>query len=105
MIPRVASLHALPARLALEDVHVGQVLWAPGGRAQATSRLGIHEAKCSRNRLPGAVTPLTRETAGLDGNAILVQVCQQCVFRKVPRPRFRQLSASNIAAVTAGLHQ
>jgi hypothetical protein len=81
---------------------------------------------------------------GLDGNLILVQMCQQChnsqldqtetrerfrvdqldqmstaekqlaihrlnlpdgVFRKRPPPRFRQLSASDIAAVTQVLQQ
>jgi hypothetical protein len=95
--------------------------------------------------LASALSDLTfQPAAGLDGNAILVQMCQQChnskldqtetrerfrvdqldqmsatekalavhrlnlpdnVFRKMPPPRFRSLSASDIAAVTAVLQQ
>jgi hypothetical protein len=95
--------------------------------------------------LASALSDLSfQPAAGLDGSAILVQMCQQChnsqldqtetrerfrvdqldqmstaekqlaihrlnlpdgVFRKMPPPRFRQLSASDIAAVTTVLSQ
>lgn len=95
--------------------------------------------------LESALSDLTFQPApGLDGNAILVQICQQChnskldptetrerfrvdqldqmsqaekqlaihrlnlpagVFRQMPPPRFRQLAATDIAAVTQVLSQ
>jgi hypothetical protein len=95
--------------------------------------------------LDSALSDLTfQPAAGLDGNAILVSMCQQChnshldqtetrerfrvdqldhmsadeknlaihrlnlptgVFRKMPPPRFRQLSPTDIAAVTQVLQQ
>ena len=95
--------------------------------------------------LDSALSDLSfQPAAGLDGKAILVQMCQQChnskldqtesrerfrvdqldqmsadekalaihrinlptgVFRKMPPPRFRQLSATDIAAVTQALQQ
>jgi hypothetical protein len=95
--------------------------------------------------LDSALSDLSfQPAAGLDGNTILVQMCQQChnskldqtetrerfrvdqlaqmtaqekqlaihritlpdgVFRKMPPPRFRQLSPADIAAVTKVLQQ